>query len=810
MRVFLEVTLTVVAIFIGFVAVAAFVRFAPFPEGRSFDRVVVPVVAVVAAALAFPAHTHLTGWTPFDAVIRAGFAALVVLAAARRGPWAVAWSAAVLSVVLVVASSPCAWAATAALGGIAALIAADVRDPVVQAFAGFAVAEVALRLDWRVGLGASAFAVVIATVPLLVAGAATLERRGRRIVVFGIAAFALFAVVAGGLGGLAALRAKASVDRGVRAARDGLAALSRDDRDEARRDFDAARAAFAEGDSKLRTFWARPAYAVPFAAQQLRAVDTLAGSGGDLAQSASTALTVADPRSIRPIGGQVDLDAIRRVQGPLDDVRAVLRRSHQELEAVDSPWLVKPVADRFDELTGRVDHALQQADVAARAAQLAPALLGGSGVRHYLLAVYTPSESRPGGGFMGNYGELTADNGKVTLSRFGREKELEEGGLPGAQRTITDEPTYLQNWGSYHPEQFWGVINVTNDFPTVADVMRQLYPQSGGEPVDGVIAVDPDAFAALVRLTGPLTVPGWPEPVTADNARQILLHDQYAAFGSDTRVDFLGDATHLLFDTLTSGSLPGVGTAANVLGPVVEGRHLQLESVHPDEQALFDLMGATGAVPPLRGDSVGFTGQNYNGNKIDWFLHRDATYDVRWDPATGVVNSTLTITLRNDAPSTGEPHAVIGWGGDAVLNQAPVADGENLMLLTVYSALRPTGFTVDGQTTGGSSIKEYDRYATRFYVRIPSMSTSTVRFEFSGRVPQGHEYTFDPVRQPMANPDGFTLRLGVPSSWTISSSSDVRKDAPDAVTAQWRLDEGHEATVVACRSSGFFDRLKGC
>ena len=34
------------------------------------------------------------------------------------------------------------------------------------------------------------------------------------------------------------------------------------------------------------------------------------------------------------------------------------------------------------------------------------------------------------------------------------------------------------------------------DFPTVAQVISQLYPQSGGRPVDGVFVLDPQAIAA--------------------------------------------------------------------------------------------------------------------------------------------------------------------------------------------------------------------------------------------------------------------------------------------------------------------------
>ena len=46
------------------------------------------------------------------------------------------------------------------------------------------------------------------------------------------------------------------------------------------------------------------------------------------------------------------------------------------------------------------------------------------------------------------------------------------------------------------------------DLPTVADVIQQLYPQAGGDHIDGVLALDPYGLAALIGMTGPIKVPG--------------------------------------------------------------------------------------------------------------------------------------------------------------------------------------------------------------------------------------------------------------------------------------------------------------
>jgi hypothetical protein len=72
---------------------------------------------------------------------------------------------------------------------------------------------------------------------------------------------------------------------------------------------------------------------------------------------------------------------------------------------------------------------------------------------------------------------------------------------------------------------------------------------------DGVMAVDPVGLSALLRLTGPVVVPGWPVPITADNAVDVTLRQAYDVFGADpSRADFLGDVTHQVVSRATLGS----------------------------------------------------------------------------------------------------------------------------------------------------------------------------------------------------------------------------------------------------------------
>jgi len=70
-------------------------------------------------------------------------------------------------------------------------------------------------------------------------------------------------------------------------------------------------------------------------------------------------------------------------------------------------------------------------------------------------------------------------------------------------------------------------LQICHRFPAI---LAQLYPQSGGPSIDGVLAIDPYGLAALLNFTGPIDVPGLAEPLTSANAAQVLLTQQYISF----------------------------------------------------------------------------------------------------------------------------------------------------------------------------------------------------------------------------------------------------------------------------------------
>jgi hypothetical protein len=364
---------------------------------------------------------------------------------------------------------------------------------------------------------------------------------------------------------------------------------------------------------------------------------------------------------------------------------------------------------------------------------------------------------------MGNWGELTANDGALSLALFGRTGELyAEGGVPLADRKSPAPADYLARYTFFGAPRNWSNANISPDFPTVASVFADQYAQtapsaSNTSPVDGVISADPVALQALLGVLGPLEVKGWDEPLTGENTARVLMHDSYVRQGGESpeRLTLLSDVTLGVWQKLTAASLPSPKALADALAPSAQRRHLQVWMRDPAEQRYIDRIGISGAVPPVQGDSLGIVLNNMSESKIDYFLHRKTIVTTVIDPTAQTVRTTVELQLENRAPADGEPAYILGSG-----NLNPV--GSLRYYVSIYSALPLTRAktTLDGQPMDVSNLVELGRNAYAIWFVVPNGKTSTLRFELAGTNPSGPgRYRLDYFGQATVNdePLDFTV-----------------------------------------------------
>ena len=577
-------------------------------------------------------------------------------------------------------------------------------------------AQVLIRLQLNSFFGLSSIVAIAALGLVLVVGVARRPERVRKVVQRVVLGAGLLAVVAAVGVALGVLSARSTLRTGNASARLGLNMLSVGDLPGAQAAFADAQRDFTSAAASLDRVWTQPARLLPVLAQNRNAATTLAQAAASAAESIGMIIDRLDLDALKLSDGRIDLDAVRALEQPLTDLSAVLDDLHAASSDAESPWLLGVVQTSLDDLNRDLDKQTVLAEHALRAVRLAPQTLGANGKRVYFVAFCTPAEARGSLGFMGNFAEVTADNGRLEMTRFGRTtKELEPLG-GGYVRRITGLDEFLKNYGRFGfnsatggtaAQDVWLNVTISRDFPTTAQVIAQLYPQTDGQPIDGVFALDPAALAALLQFTGPIAVDGAAEPLTSANAEQFLLIDQYRNASYSDRVDTLEELAKSATSKLLAGPLPAPNVLGKVFGQLARDKHLLAWSSDPAEEAIFTQFHADGALPDLHGgDGIGIAFNNGAGDKIDNFLHASLTYDWRRASPSGAVESSATLKLTNSAPTGGLPFYVIG----SVIG---LPTGTNRTYVTLYSALDMTSATLDGvpiQMTAGRE-KSWNTYS---------------------------------------------------------------------------------------------------
>jgi UDP-N-acetylmuramyl pentapeptide phosphotransferase/UDP-N-acetylglucosamine-1-phosphate transferase len=600
-------------------------------------------------------------------------------------------------------------------------------------------------------------------------------------------------------------RGREEATQALNAARDG-------DTITARGAFEQAAGSFRDARDKLDGPLTSTGRGIPFLASNVRAAQTLADIGTDLANAGESLTAAVDPDALQVVDGRLPVEEVRKVTPELEHGAAVLADARTRLDDLRSdPYLVEPVRDAVDKVYGQLARADREAGHTAAAARLAPAIFGADGDRTYLLVTQNNAESRATGGFIGSYALITAHNGKLHVGDIIRTNTWNT-----AVRSQDDVQTgapldYTRRYGQYLPQTNLQNVNLSPDFASVGKVLMNLAPRAGLPKVDGVLSVDPAGLAALLQLTGPVTVADWPTPIDSGNVVNVTLRDAYAAF-ADTpdRADFLGDVAKAAVDKATSDSLGKPAKIAKVLGKAAHEGHLDLTFARPEEQTLAVSLGVSGRVDPVRSDYSAVTTSNFAGNKIDYYLDRSVDYRVKVTPNDrrdeARVDADLSIDLNNTAPASGLPEGVIG----PFLPDRFVA-GENRTLLSMYSPLQFQSATVDGKATSISPGRERKRNVYSLIESIPSKTTTTTTAKLAGTVKlrQGW-YTLRVRAQPTLNPDQQHVSIDVPTGWKIDKAPGMQMDFARRASANVTLTQSASFRVHIVPDSGaqnLWDRL---
>lgn len=334
-------------------------------------------------------------------------------------------------------------------------------------------------------------------------------------------------------------------------------------------------------------------------------------------------------------------------QPQLDQAGNALDHATQARSQFDAGRLsakTRRLVDRFDRLLPLMRHG---PDLLAAL----PELFGADRPRTYLILAQNNHELRATGGFISGVGLVQVDRGQIVRASFQDSYAVDNLNQP---HPWAPDPL-RRHMGSallmLRDANWWP------DFPTSARTVADLYRQDQGVAVDGVIAVDLTTLQLFLNALGPISVPGYDQPVTGANLTSMIATSwespRMTAPGKegadwwlhrkDLAADLMAELVPAITQQADAQKMADLGRATF---QALRQRHLLIYVDSPKAHALLHQLGWDGALRIPEGDTWLVVDSNVGFNKVNPNIDQTLDYTLQLD-ATGQATATLTLAYSH-------------------------------------------------------------------------------------------------------------------------------------------------------------------
>jgi hypothetical protein len=506
--------------------------------------------------------------------------------------------------------------------------------------------------------------------------------------------------------------------------------------------------------------------ALPLLHAQRNGVMSLAQDAGTSAAIGRSLILQIDDLEKVSAGTTVSLAQLARLGNAVQ--RARVRLDAFDRSAAGLWGSLGTARSTFDRDDRRIVSLLRQG---SRAISFALPVLGADGPRQYAIAGENNSEMRDQGA-VESVALMRAQAGTLSVVSASSVDNLTP--LKGPVSVAIPAGTN-DIFGGLQPTQLWTSVNATAHFSFSGSVMRDMFPLTTAQQVDGVIGLDVPTLASLLKLTGPVAVPGIAQPITASNVANVLLNQLYVGLspgGQNQRHDEISGAAQAIFHAL-SGEHVDIAALAHALADDIQGRHLMVWDSNATSESILKSLGASGDVDtssPNR--TFHLAVENATATKLDYFVDVGLTAHVKID-AVGDALIDTSVKIRNTAPA-GQP-ASFQLGPDDINS---FTSGQYVTRVEFWS---PAGSVVaDGTPESGLVLRQAE-------TSVLPQQTGTVTFQtvIPHAVVNGH-LMLRFVPQPRLVPEQLTIDFSAPG-WGIQGPTHRSQSLGTTATFNWGL-----------------------
>jgi hypothetical protein len=354
-----------------------------------------------------------------------------------------------------------------------------------------------------------------------------------------------------------------------------------------------------------------------------------------------------------------------------------------------------------------------------------PEILGKGERKTYLVLFQNNMELRPTGGFIGSFGLLTFDGGRMTDLTV-NDVYSADGQLRGHVEPPIPIKEHLNEANWWLRDSNWDP-----DFPTSAKRAEWFLDKEIGVQVDGVMAIDLETVVEILKISGPIFLADYNLDITSDNLykeTQSEVQDEFFP-GSHQKASFITALSrNLIGEVEKLGEKQKLQVLASFLRDFEE-RHIQAFLHDDSSQNAISGLGWGGEVSqPSCGsncytDLIGLVEANFGFNKANYFITREVDLSVYLNQDT--IERRLTLDLKNSAnPALGQP------GTYGVYVRTFIPNDSNLLGVKAISG-------DSEETLSGAIVESHGRKEVGVFVQVFGGQSKKIEYSWVTRLQGG-------------------------------------------------------------------------
>ena len=388
-----------------------------------------------------------------------------------------------------------------------------------------------------------------------------------------------------------------------------------------------------------------------------------------------------------------------------------------------------------------------------------PEALGTRQRKTYLVLFQNNMEIRPTGGFIGSFGLLTLERGRLLDFEI-QDVYFADGQLKGHVDPPQKLKEFLGTAGWYLRDSNWDP-----DFPTSAQRAKWFLDKEISRKVDGVIGINLTVAQRILESVGEIQLPDYPEKISSKNFFEKAEYFSEAGFfpGSTGKQDFLGQVGRVLFEKIKTADEKTLIKVAQTFFVSLEEKEMTIYLDDPKAASLLAKFNWDGGIKNVKCSATGGSNvkcltdylflveANVGVNKSNYFLKRSLEQTVKIGE-DGKISSKLFINYENQSPSE-----IFPAGRYKTYLRIYVPEGSNLEGCKIENV----ECKIDQET-------EHQRAVFGFLIEVPVRERRRVEISWSlpGLFDEG-EYVLLFQKQPGSARDNLSLSISYPGNLVL-------------------------------------------